>query len=185
MKNQEADIAEILFSRPINVEKVKSKGVREKISAKPEECEKLTSQLNINKLDALNFDCTLMPWKKGGVEVSGVVTATIEEICVVTLEVFTTEIKQDIKRYYERAGRSAPEIPVVDMEKLEDDLPDQFEGGQIDIGDIAVETLALCLSPHPRKPGAVFTDHVESDPDSPDDPARKNPFDVLQQLKKH
>lgn len=185
MNNQEPELAETLFSRPINVEKVKSRGLREKISARSDECEKLAAQLGVNKLDLLNFNCALMPWKKGGVEISGSVTATFEETCVVTLETFTTEIKQDVKRYFERAGRASPEIPVYDLESIEDDIPDSFEGGKIDIGAVAVETLALCLSPHPRKPGAVFTDHVESDPDSPDDPARKNPFDVLQQLKKH
>jgi len=185
MKNQETDLAEMLFSRPINVEKVKSKGLREKIAARPDECEQLANQLGINKIEALNFDCVLKPWKKGGVEVTGIVTVKFREVCVVTLDVFATEMQQDVKRYFERAGRSSPEIPVVDLEQIEDSLPDSFEGSKINIGDIAVETLALCLSPHPRKPGVVFTDHVESDPDNLDDPARENPFDVLQQLKKH
>lgn len=185
MNNQEPEVLEQLFSRSINVEKVKSRGLRENIAARPEECEKLADQLGLNKLSALSFNCVLMPWKKGGVEISGSVSATFDETCVVTLENFTTEIKHDVKRYFERAGRAAPEIPVLDLEGIDDDIPDSFEGGKIDIGEIAVESLALCLSPHPRKPGAVFTDHMESDPNSVNDPARKNPFDVLQKLKKH
>lgn len=185
MNNQDTEPAENCFSRPVKVDRVKSKGLREKVSATPEECEELAEQLAIERVDAVNFNCVLMPWKKGGVHLKGQLTATIQEICVVTLEPFTTQISQEVKRYFERAGRSGVEIPVIDMEAPENDVPDVLEDGKLDIGDIAIETLALCLLPHPRKPGAVFTDHVESDPDSKDDPARKNPFDVLKQLKKH
>ena len=173
------------FSRPVKVDRVKSKGLREKVTATSEECEGLAGQLAIEKVDAVQFNCVLMPWKKGGVHLKGQLTATVQEICVVTLEPFTTRISQEVKRYFERAGRSGTEIPVIDMEAPENDVPDVLEDGKLDIGDIAIETLALCLSPHPRKPGAVFADHVESDPDNKDDPAKENPFDVLKQLKKH
>ncbi len=182
-KNQES--AERVFSRPINVEKIKSLGLREHITANEQECKLLAQQLDIKAVKDLSLTCVLMPWKKGGVQINGEISATIEEICVVTLEPFTTQVRESVERIFERAGGPPAQAPVLDLESIEDDVPDVIDGGSIDIGEIAVETLALSLSAYPRKPGAVFQNHMESDPDSNDDPAKKNPFDVLKQLKKH
>ncbi len=182
MTNLSADPSARHFSRQINVEKIKSKGLRQTITANEQERKNLTEQLTLKAIDTLNFNCLLLPWKKGGVELSGQVTATIRQTCVVTLEVFTTEISQDVKRYFESAGQTKSEMPVLDLEDIEDDISEVLENGLLNIGDIAVETLVLCLSPYPRKPGAVFADHVES---PPGELKGENPFDVLQKLKKH
>ena len=179
---------EASFSRPVNVDKIKPQGLAETISATPQECEALTQQLKINSLEALSFNYKVLPWKKGGVEVSGVINATIEEICVVSLDPFTSEVSEPVKRFYERHSDVAAKNPLLDLETLDDlddDLPDLIEDGMIDLGEVAVETLALSLSPYPRKPGVVFEDHVESDPELNDDSGRKNPFEILKDLKKH
>ena len=176
------------FPRPVNVEKLKPEGLEATISAKDEELQVLAKQLKINRLDNLSFKYQLVPWKKGGVEVSGVVTATIEEICVVSLEPFISAISEDVKRFFERQRGVKAAPPLLDLETIDDideDVPDIIEDGAVDLGAIAVETLALCLSPYPRKPGAIFEDHVEFDPDKDDDSTRKNPFSVLKGLKKN
>jgi len=182
MTDLQSDPSARYFSRPVNIEKIKSKGLRKTIEANGQEREKLADHLTITAIDAMSFNCLLLPWKKGGVELSGQVTATFKQTCVVTLEVFSTEISQDVKRYFANAGQLKLDSAVIDLESLEDDVPDVVENGLLDIGDIAVETLALCLSPYPRKPGVVFADHVESDPDESES---DNPFNVLQKLKKH
>jgi len=176
---------ESVFSRPIKVEKIKSTGLRENISASQEECKALAEQLKINSLETLSMRCVLMPWKKGGVEIKGEVKATIEEICVVSLEPFTSEVSEDVNRFFERQADDKTPSPLLDLEDADDDIPDILEGGLIDIAEIAAETLALSLSPYPRKPGAVFQDHVESDPEQNEGPTRQNPFDVLKKFKKH
>ena len=185
MKNREAETVTGTFKRPVKVDKVKSKGLRENIKATDQECLQLAEQMSVNKVGGLAFNCILMPWKKSGVELAGTMTATVEEICVVTVEPFTTEISQEVKRYFEVARQSKAQNPLLDLESIEDDVPDLIENSVIDIGDVAVETLALCLSPHPRKPDAVFTDHVESAPETSDRTGRENPFSVLKALKKH
>jgi len=186
-KNTE-DLPESAFSRPVSVEKIKPQGLADTISATEHECELLTEQLKIHRLDALSFDYKILPWKKGGVEVSGMVKASIEEICVVSLDQFTSEISEPVKRIYERHSDATAKNPLLDLETLddlEDDVPDMIEGGKIDLGEIAVETLALSLSPYPRKPGVVFEDHVESDPEEDNNRGGTNPFEVLKSLKKH
>lgn len=171
------------FSRLVNVEKIKSKGLRQTIQANEQERQGLAEQLTINAVDALVFNCVLKSWKSGGIELSGQVTATVKQTCVVTLEVFSTEISQDVKRYFDNGAQTGPETSLVlDYESIRDDLPDPVENGLLDIGEIAVETLSLCLSVYPRKPGAVFADHMES---VAGETESENPFDVLQKLKKH
>jgi glycosyltransferase involved in cell wall biosynthesis len=58
---------------------------------------------------------------------------------------------------------------------LDDESPDLIENGQIDLGQYAVEQLALRLDPFPRKPGAEFV--------QPPEPAEISPFAVLKQLR--
>ena len=174
-----------VFSRPLNVERVKSKGLCEKISANEKERRQLARQLELNDLLSLSMNCILIPWKKGGLELKGTVEATIEEICVVTLEPFTTEISEEVRLLFEQQGGKNTAAPLIDLETLEDEVPERLENGIIDLGEIAVEALALVLSPYPRKPGVVFEDHVESDPDEDGKSGIENPFDVLKQLKKH
>jgi len=173
-----------VFAKPINVNKVKSQGMREKIKATGSDCQQLAETLKLDNLHSLTLTCLIKPWKKGGVAISGEITAVIEETCVVTLESFKTEITEPIERYFERATNDQSAAPVLELDDI-DDVPDVIENTHIDIGAIAIETLALLLSPHPRKPGVVFDDHLEFDPDSEEEKAGKNPFDVLKQLKKH
>ena len=62
----------------------------------------------------------------------------------------------------------------IDLE-LDDDSPDQIEDGRLDLGQYAVEQLALSLDPFPRKPGAVF--------EQPKEPGEISPFAVLKTLR--
>ena len=174
-----------VFARPINVNKVKSQGMREKVDATAIECQQLTETFKLDKLHSLRITCLIKPWKKGGVALSGEVTAVIEQTCVVSLESFKTEINEPVERYFERPANDQSAAPVLELDDFDEDVPDVLENTHIDIGAIALETLVLCLSPHPRKPGVVFDDHIEFDPDSEEEKAGKNPFDVLKQLKKH
>ena len=63
-----------------------------------------------------------------------------------------------------------------DPAALRDDAPDPIIGGLVDLGQVAVEFLALGLDPYPRKPGVVF-EYRE------DDGAEESPFAKLVKLK--
>ena len=60
-------------------------------------------------------------------------------------------------------------------------MPDVVIGGQIDLGDIVIEQIALKLDDYPRKPGEVFCFESEFDED---DESANNPFAALAKLKK-
>ena len=64
-------------------------------------------------------------------------------------------------------------------EDIEADIPDIVIGGRIDLGDIAIEQLALVMEDHPRQDGEEFSPLIEDDA-----PLRENPFAILSKLKK-
>ena len=64
---------------------------------------------------------------------------------------------------------------------INDEIPDIIENGQIDLGNIAIEQLALVLEDYPRLDGEEF--HFVSEFDE-ETTKRSNPFAVLQNLKK-
>jgi hypothetical protein len=66
-------------------------------------------------------------------------------------------------------GRGGLELP------SDEEDADLIEDGKIDLGQYAVEQLALSLDPFPRKPGAEFV--------QPEEPAEISPFAALKALK--
>jgi uncharacterized metal-binding protein YceD (DUF177 family) len=95
-----------------------------------------------------------------GLRVTGDVSATVVQTCVVTLDPLTDEVDEAVDVVFEPA---APE-PAKPAEKAlaEEDLgdaadpPETLVDGAIDLGALAVEFLTLGLDPYPRKADAVF-----------------------------
>jgi len=123
-----------------------------------------------------------------GLRVVGRVSATVEQICVVTLEPLTNEVDEQIDLVFapqlakvKSPPSSAPETSEQKMEKTwsieQRSESEPLIGGGVDLGALATEFLVLGLDPYPRKPGAVFK--------PPHDIGREEgPFAVLAQLSK-
>ena len=115
----------------------------------------------------------------GGLHVTGKITATVGQTCVVTLEPLANEIEETVDLLYEP---SAP-LPETDDQaeqglrdvKLDD--PEPLVGGVVDLGALATEFLILGIDPYPRKPGAIFEAPPDGKPDS-------GPFAALAPLAK-
>jgi uncharacterized metal-binding protein YceD (DUF177 family) len=105
------------------------------------------------------------------VTVTGRLTAQVRQICVVSLDEFDSPIDEPIEILFDK---NAPDPS--DPAALRDDAPDPIIGGVVDLGQVAVEFLALGLDPYPRKPGVVF-EYRE------DDGAEESPFAKLVKLK--
>jgi hypothetical protein len=121
--------------------------------------------------------------------VSGRLSATVGQNCVVTLEPLVNEVEEDIDLSF------APPSPPVERKAGEDKAggdgaleaaceppqrswngPEPLVGGVVDLGALATEFLILGLDPYPRKPGAVFEAPQEVKPDP-------GPFAALAGLK--
>jgi uncharacterized metal-binding protein YceD (DUF177 family) len=109
---------------------------------------------------------------RGGsrVTVTGRLTAQVRQVCVVSLDEFESPVDEPIEIIFDK---NAPDPS--DPAALKDDAPDPIIGGVIDLGQVAVEFLALGLDPYPRKPGAVF-EYRE------DDGGEESPFAKLVKL---
>jgi hypothetical protein len=114
-----------------------------------------------------------------GLHVTGRVSATVEQTCVVTLDPVTNEVDEEVDLVFEPP---APPVAVDESGKT-DAHPDDWDGpeplidGRIDLGVLATEFLVLGLDPYPRKPGAVFQPPHDVKPD-------EGPFAALGALKK-
>jgi Large ribosomal RNA subunit accumulation protein YceD len=129
-----------------------------------------------------------------GLHVSGSVSASVGQSCVVTLEPIDNEIEESIDLAFvpqqpaeaQSRAQTGAQTGAQTADGMEDkprprDLnlngPEPLIGGAIDLGALAVEFLILGLDPYPRKPGAVFQPPQDDKPDP-------GPFAALAKLNK-
>jgi uncharacterized metal-binding protein YceD (DUF177 family) len=115
-----------------------------------------------------------------GLHVTGLVLATVEQTCVVTLDPLVNEIEEKIDLVFmpPEPAAAAPTDDDSDNKPQEVKLngPEPLIGGTVDLGALATEFLILGLDPYPRKPGASFEPPAEPKPE-------ESPFAALAKLK--
>lgn len=109
------------------------------------------------------------------VAVNGSVHAVLEQVCSVSLDPFETELHEDIELIF-RDSESIRQEAQERAGESDDDEPDELIDGQIDLGALTAEFLALGLDPYPRKPGVEFSYNDGS-------PGIESPFAALSGLK--
>lgn len=134
---------------------------------------KIAKALDLASLDAFVADLTVKPADNAGYRITGRVRASAVQTCGITLEPMPVEIDERFSVDLAEAVET-PEDGEIEV-SLDEDAPDLIEDGRIDLGQYAVEQLALQLDPFPRKPGAEFV--------QPEEPVEISPFAVLKQLK--
>jgi hypothetical protein len=114
-----------------------------------------------------------------GLHVAGLVSATVGQDCVVTLEPLTNEVEEKVDLNFVPRGPALREEGDSESEPREPkwDDPEPLVGGVVDLAALATEFLILGLDPYPRKSGAVF------DPPAPAGP-EDGPFAALAKLTK-
>jgi hypothetical protein len=105
--------------------------------------------------------------------VTGLVKASITQVCVMTLEPFDSTIEEEVEVDFAEAS-GMPAEPPTDINEYEP--PDEIVNGQIDLGALTAEFLALGLDPYPRKPGVDFNYRDPAD-------EKDSPFAALNKLK--
>jgi hypothetical protein len=115
----------------------------------------------------------------GRLRVTGVVSATVGQNCVVTLEPLANEVEEPVDLLFVPGEVPAPEAAGIETRPrdVKWDDPEPLTGDAIDLGALATEFLILGLDPYPRKPDAVFEPPAESEPEP-------SPFAVLAKLTK-
>lgn len=154
--------------RPLQVDRIPALGSHETVEATAEERAAIARRLELPALHGLKAKLHAMPWR-GGLKLSGQLTADLEQTSVVSLEAFRSKVACPVERYFMPASA----ISADSAEEV-----DAIEAGCIDMGEVVVETLALELDPYPRMPGEAF-----NPPEEPDKPPKGTPFDALRKLK--
>ncbi len=167
------------FSRILEVADIPAAGLTCSIAANADEKLLVAARLGLPVIHELSANISAEGWPGDGLRLRGAVEADIEQICVVTLVSFREVRKIDFERCFlpDLTGRTDETEVVIDP--ISEDEPDVIENGQIDIGELVVETLALALDPYPRIPDAEF-----APPESDEITDRSSPFAVLTDLKR-
>ena len=166
------------FSYPLKIEDINQGEQTYKLRANKAQLETLSEILQIPAVNYFEADIKLTFQKKKGIlDVSGEVRAGLTLISVISLDEFNKDYKSNFSLTYD-TNATYEQIREMD-EDIEDDIPDIVIDGKIDLGDIAIEQLALVMEDHPRKDGEEFISVIEDD-----SPVRENPFAVLSKLKK-
>ena len=114
---------------------------------------------------------------QGGLRVTGQVSATVGQSCVVTLEPLVNEIAEDVDLVFAPRPAEANNGAAAPPERSAGNETEPLIGGSIDLGALATEFLILGLDPYPRKPGAIFQPPADVKPE-------ESPFAALAALKK-
>jgi uncharacterized metal-binding protein YceD (DUF177 family) len=160
------------LSRPQDVQNVPPQGVQVHLDATAEECAALAKDFNLPAIHALSGDYKLTASAKG-VHVAGRVKASITQICIVSLDPFDSVIEEEVEVDFAEP-QGMPAEPPTEMHEYEP--PDEIINGQIDLGALTAEFLALGLDPYPRKPGVDFEYQKGDDRED-------SPFAALNKLK--
>lgn len=137
-------------------------------------CAALAERFDLPGIARLRGHFTLHHERSGVIAATLRMSASVTQVCVITLETFETSIDEKAELRFVPAKE-----PAEGEEEEEEFLPESLEGpdelpyinGMIDLGAALAEQLALALDPYPRKPGA------ELPPEASDDSA--NPFAAL------
>ena len=170
--------AERPWSATIRLDEIAETGRHVEFEASEEVRAALAKPAGVDAIERLVARFDLTRRGRDRLHVSGEVSGTVRQTCVVTLDPVTNEINPTIDVDF-----APPEKAMAGRPKSEDESPSSIEGPEplvgdsIDLGALATEYLILGVDPYPRKADAVFEPLVEA-PDPED-----HPFAALKALK--
>lgn len=172
------------FSRPERIDQIGSAERTVAIVADDAERAALARRFGLLSIERLEGRFAVRA-EAGGVLATGIVSAAVTQACVATGEPVPATVDEPVSlRFVEQFGGGEDELELA-ADALDTLL---IEGGAIDLGEAAAETMALALDPFPRSPSANATlaemgvrseDEVE-----PEAEAGRNPFGALADLKR-
>jgi len=162
---------------PVAVEDVAETGQRFELVADADLRAVVARMAGLRDLPRLEANFEVRRHGPGGLHVTGRVSATVGQTCVVTLEPLANEVAEDIDLLFVPKSAVGSAGAPADAADASFDEAEPLVGGSIDLGALATEFLMLGLDPYPRKPGAVFAQPYGAERD-------EGPFAALAALKK-
>ena len=167
------------FTRLVAADRLGDSETTREIEATPAERAALARRLGLVALDRLTASVGLRRLQGGLVRVGGRFEADVVQACVVTLEPVPARVAADFAVLF--AAGPVAEERVANVAADAEDPPEPMVDGKIDLGETAVQQLALALDPYPRAPGAEVP--AEYAGAAADDGRTRGPFAALTGLK--
>jgi uncharacterized metal-binding protein YceD (DUF177 family) len=140
------------FSRPERIDTIGAGERSVTIAADANERTALATRFGLVSIDRLEATLAVRQ-EAGGIAVRGRVGADVVQACTVTDEPMPVTVDEPVAlRFVSEGGADADDEIELDEGAL-DTIP--YEGGAIDLGEAAAETMALALDPFPRSAGAA------------------------------
>jgi hypothetical protein len=149
------------FHRPLPVDRISLSGFTHRIEATGPERAALAERLGIPALATLVCDFRLRREGQGVIAADATLQAHLTRLCVLSLDEFAADLALEFRIRFVPAALESEEIDV----EAEDEVP--YAGDRIDLGEAAVQELALALDPYPRKPGAELPEDAPQSAASP------------------
>jgi uncharacterized metal-binding protein YceD (DUF177 family) len=177
-ETQKQDVRHSALSHRLIVDSLPRTGQHVVLRVSEDDLLKISQELDIPSVSKIEANFLAVPSKSGITRITGDVKARVEQVCVVSLEAFPTEIHERVDLKFMDADKlERPTKAEVERSLEEEDPPEPIYNGVIDLGALAVEFIAIALDPFPRKPGVELP--VSLDPEK-----TTSPFAVLAALKK-
>lgn len=169
-----------LFDAIVRADQIPAAGRIITVDADADELARLTELMNVSEVGAFHADLKAEKLR-GGIHVTGGLTAEVTQPCVVSFEPVVQKIAEPVDRVFmpgeDRAFDATPGSETfIDLEG--DDIPDHFQGPELDLSPLLLEILGLAIDLYPRAPGAEMPAS-----DDADDEEELNPFAALKALK--
>lgn len=142
------------FSRVERLDAIGSEPREVMISAREAERTALAERFRLLAIERLEGRFTVRQ-EAAGVAVRGRVTATVTQACSVTGDPIPAQVDEGVElRFVHPQGAHAGDEEEHELAGEEIDTV-EIEGGGIDLGETAAETMVLALDPFPRSPRAA------------------------------
>jgi uncharacterized metal-binding protein YceD (DUF177 family) len=140
------------FHRPERADAIGDRPREVAVAADAAERAALARRFGLVAVEALTATFVLRR-EAGGIVADGRVAAAVTQACSVTGDPIAARVDEPVALLFtEAAAAEAGEEVELSADAL-DALP--IEGGMLDLGEAAAETMALALDPFPRGPGAA------------------------------
>jgi uncharacterized metal-binding protein YceD (DUF177 family) len=165
------------WSVPVGIHEVPVTGRHFALAADTDARAAVAQSAGLHALPRLEAELDVTRHGRDGLRIVGRVSATVGQVCVVTLEPIENELDEQVDVVFvPDAKRATDEDDKTSSLALDEDAPEPLVGCMVDLGAIATEFLTLGIDPYPRKTDAEF-----ATPASGDDSG--HPFAALAALK--
>ena len=141
---------------PMAVGDVPESGLRVELEADEATRRAVAKAAGVDDIARLTARFDLARRGRNGLHVTGLVSALVGQLCVVSLEPIANKVSEAIDLSFGDETSMPTAARPLDIAVDAADPPEPIVNGMVDLGVIATEFLILGIDPYPRKPGAAF-----------------------------